>query len=500
MAARAPTRSLMSPPKNSAPALVWFRDDLRLEDNPALHAAWASQAPLLLFYVLEDGDGLRPYGGASKWWLHHALQSLQNDIEKRGGHLTLLRGRSSELVPALAGATGASGVFWNRRYGGAEIALDGAIKKALTGAGREAASFNGALLHEPWEIKSKTGGSYGVYSPYWRASLEMGIQTHTLPAPDSLTCAPWPGDFARPIGLKDLALLPSRPDWAGGLRAAWTPGEDGARALLRSFVEKGAPGYAARRDMLAIDGTSRLSPYLRFGEISPRQAAAAVQHAAIADPGAKAGVQKFIAELGWREFNYHVLYHHPDVAWQNLQRAFDKMPWRDLPAHELDAWKQGRTGYPVVDAGMRELWQTGTMHNRARMITASFLIKHLLCDWRIGEAWFWDCLCDADPANNSMNWQWVAGTGTDASPFFRIFNPMIQGAKFDPDGDYVRRYVPELAGLPATAIHSPWTAPPTVLKAAGVILGKSYPHPMVDHIEARDRALAIYENIKAAKC
>ena len=469
---------------------------MRLADQPALQAAIARGAPLLCVYIFEEGDGLRAHGGASRWWLHHSLDALSRQIEQIGGRLDLLRGQASTIVPALAAAAKAGAVFWNRRYGAPEIAVDAGIKSALAREGRHAESFNGALIHEPWEIRTKAGGAYGVYTPYWRAALALGDTAPILEAPCALARAPYPASGPARAALTDLDLLPRRPDWAAGLRLAWTPGETGARERLDAFIQDDLAAYAGARDLLAVAGTSRLSPHLRFGEISPRQAAEAAKNVVADNPAARDGAQKFLAELGWREFNHHVMFHHPDVATQNLRAAFDRMPWRDLPRAELDAWKQGRTGYPIVDAGMRELWRTGTMHNRVRMIAASFLVKHLLGDWRIGEAWFWDCLCDADPANNPMNWQWVAGTGTDASPFFRIFNPMLQGVKFDPDGGYVRRFVPELASLPANVIHAPWTAPAAVLDRAGVTLGTTYPIPMVDHIWARDRALAIYAGIK----
>jgi deoxyribodipyrimidine photo-lyase len=478
-----------------APSLVWFRDDLRLADNPALHAAVARGAPVRCVFILEEGDdGPRPHGAASLWWLHHSLEALADSLQRIGGRLDLFRGPARDIIPALVDATRPGAVFWNRRYDKGGIAVDTALKTAIAARDVAVESFNGRLIHEPWEIKTKAGGAYGVYTPYWRAALERGDGSHPLPAPRAIEAADGaPGP--KPLSLADLNMLPTKPDWSAGFKP-WTPGEAGAMARLQPFLKDGLDDYGARRDQLAVEGTSRLSPHLRFGEISPRQVVAMARAAVAKRSDAEEGAKKFIAEIGWREFDYHVMFHNPNVASVNLHRQFDAMPWREPVKAEVDAWKRGRTGYPVVDAGMRELWVTGTMHNRVRMITASFLIKHLLCDWRVGEAWFWDCLCDADPANNPMNWQWVAGSGADAAPFFRVFNPIVQGQKFDPKGDYVRAHVPELAKLPASVIHEPWKASPEVLARAGVKRGETYPAPIVDHAEARARALAAYEAVK----
>ena len=482
--------------RSAAPSLVWLRNDLRLADNPALHAAVLRGAPVLCLFILETDAGLRPHGAASRWWLHHSLAALGADLERIGARLDILHGKAAALVPALAGAIDAGAVFWNRRYGGAATTLDAAVKKAVMRADRQVESFNGRLIHEPWELRTKTGGAYGVYTPYWKAAVALGDTSKPLAKPRKLTSAPYPAAAPKRTSLEGLRLLPTKPDWSGGLREEWTPGEAGAHARLTHFLAGDLAAYERERNRLAAAATSRLSPHLRFGEMSPRQIVEAANAAAAAKPAVREGTKKFLAEIGWREFDYHVMFHHPDVAAVNLHRQFDRMPWRKLPKAELDAWQQGRTGYPVVDAGMRELWVTGYMHNRVRMITASFLIKHLLCDWRIGEAWFWDCLCDADPANNAMNWQWVAGSGADASPFFRVFNPILQGQKFDPDGTYVRRHVPELAKLPKAAIHEPWKASPAILAEAGVEIGRTYPAPIVDHAEGRARALAAYATVK----
>lgn len=473
------------------PRLVWFRDDLRLADNPALHEASAHDQPVIYVFVLETNADLRPHGGASRWWLHHSLERLTEDVARRGGRLDLLRGDSRHLIPDLVRSAGATHLLFNRRYGEAG-SLDDAITRELEGR-CEVQRFNGRLLREPWEVRTKTGGSYMVYTPYWRAARAHGAPGDPLPAPAKLRAAPYPDGAPARSSLADFNLLPTQPDWAAGLRDTWTPGEAGARARLKTFLDRLAD-YPAERNRLASDGTSHLSPHLRFGEISPRSIEAAVRE--IADATNGDGVETFRAELGWREFDYHVLEANPAIAERNLNRKFDAMPWRrPNPAH-IRAWQEGNTGYPVVDAGMRQLWHTGYMHNRVRMITASFLIKDLMADWRIGETWFWDCLCDADPANNPMNWQWVAGCGADAAPYFRVFNPVAQGEKFDPDGTYVRRWVPELAKLIGKGIHAPWTLSKADLDHAGVVLGKTYPAPIVDHALARDKALAAYRRVK----
>ena len=481
-------------PNTDSPSIVWFRNDLRLADNPALSAAKARGKQLICVFVLEHDNGLRPLGAASRWWLHHSLKALGADLDKAGASLSLFKGKSGEILPALVKAAGAGALFFNRRYGGSAMAHDAMIAKTVASDTCHVAVSNGRLLREPWEIETKTGGSYGVYTPYWKAALALGDPGDPLPRPHKLSGAKPPPSGPWAVTLEDLGLLPQAPNWAGGWDETWVPGEAGAAARLKHFLCYDLGDYAEQRNVLASEGTSRLSPHLRFGEISPRTIMAAVK--ATETNATAAGAKSFRSEIGWREFDYHVMHYHPDVAETNLHRQFDKMPWEKPSKTALDAWKQGQTGYPVVDAGMRELWTTGYMHNRVRMITASFLIKHLLYDWRIGEQWFWDCLCDADPANNTLNWQWVAGSGADAAPFFRIFNPVTQGEKFDPHGEYVRRHVPELGKIEGKAIHAPWTLPKDNLKAAGIELGMTYPEPMIDHKFARERALKAYENVK----
>ncbi|MEQ9334270.1 deoxyribodipyrimidine photo-lyase [Thalassobaculum sp.] len=471
-----------------APTLVWFRRDLRLADNPALTAAVARGRPVIPVFVLDDEDaGAWAPGGASRWWLHHSLESLAASLEARGSRLVLRRGPAAAAIDRLVSETGADAVYWNRRYEPWATARDETIKTGLKRRGIEARSFNAALLCEPWDIRTGAGGPYKVFTPFWRA-LRSRLDAGTPgPAPDRLAI---PAAVPRGDRLADWALTPRRPDWAHGLRAAWAPGETAALGNLDRFLDDPVRRYAARRDVPGEPGTSRLSPHLHFGEIGPRQ----VWHAAtVRHEGADTG--KFLAELGWREFSYHLLYHFPDLPHRPLRPEFADFPWADDSAG-LTAWQRGRTGYPIVDAGLRQLWETGWMHNRVRMVVASFLIKDLLLPWQAGAAWFWDTLVDADLASNSASWQWVAGCGADAAPFFRVFNPSLQGQKFDSGGTYVRRWVPELAGLPDAVVHMPWKARPLDLADAGIRLGRDYPVPVVDHGAARDRALAAFKGLR----
>ncbi len=485
---------------SDAPAIVWFRTDLRLADNPALAFAVESGRPVLSIFVHDEATaGLRPQGGASKWWLATSLEALAAALAGVGGRLDVLAGPAETVLLDLVAASGAAVVVWNRRYEQGEQQQDAAIKAALKSHGVEAKSFNSHLLNEPWEVKSKTGGPMKVFTPYWRAARESGEPDAPAPAPKALKAAPFPaGGTVQPMAIADLGLKPTKPDWAKEMATTWTPGEAGARASLSRFLEDSAKGYGENRNRPDYVSTSRLSPHLRFGEIGPRQIWHATRLAFESGhtPAKAYDVEKFLAEVGWREFSYHLLHQFPDLATRNFQQRFDAFPWKGSDTL-LRAWQRGQTGYPIVDAGMRELWRTGWMHNRVRMITASFLIKHLMIDWRQGEAWFWDTLVDADPASNAASWQWVAGSGADAAPYFRIFAPVLQGEKFDPNGDYVRTYVPELAKLAKTFIHKPWLAPHPELARAGIKLGKDYPNPIVVHEEARERALAAFKSISA---
>jgi len=479
------------------PVIVWLRDNLRLADNRALSAAARTGQPVLPVYVYDDASpGLRPLGGASRWWLHHSLAALAGDLDAAGARLNILRGAAGTIVPQLAQRSGATAVFWSRRYGGPERAVDTQIKTNLGELGIGAHSCNDLLLVEPWEVMTRGGEPFKVFTPFWRALRERGEPAPPLPKPRTLTAAAMsPPDALGGVTLDSLDLLPMRPDWAGGLRETWTPGEQGARARLTQFARSGLDGYAANRDRPDLTGTSRLSPHLHFGELGIREAWHRVARASADHKVPHADAQKLLSELAWREFSNHLLFHTPDLATRNFQPRFDAFPWQP-DRRQVRAWQRGRTGYPIVDAGMRELWHTGWMHNRVRMITASFLIKHLLTDWRTGEAWFWDALVDADAANNAASWQWVAGSGADAAPYFRVFNPVLQGRKFDPEGDYVRRWVPEIAGLPTAHIHAPWDAPASVLAAAKLELGRGYPKPIIDLDEGRARALAAFDTVK----
>ncbi|NDE91083.1 MAG: deoxyribodipyrimidine photo-lyase [Alphaproteobacteria bacterium] len=470
---------------SSKPTLFWFRQDLRLSDQPALCMA-AEKGPVTCVYILDDTLAWS-MGGASRWWLHHSLTSLQRDLKKLGVPLILRRGAAKTIIPDLANAIGARAVYWNRLYEPAAIARDTALKTELKNAGVAVESFNGSLLFEPWEIKNGSGTHFKVFTPFAKACLNARPPAQPVAIPKTIGGA----DINVPSDtLDEWKLLPTKPDWSKPLQQAWTIGEAAAHKRLHEFLENGLQDYALGRDRPDKDYTSRISPYLHFGEISPRQAFYAAKEIANsnAQPGIITQVDKFISELLWREFSYSLLFAHPDLPEAPLNKTYVNFPWQE-DKKLFDAWKHGQTGIPIVDAGMRQLWQTGWMHNRVRMIAASLLIKNMLQPWQHGAAWFWDTLVDADLASNSASWQWVAGSGADASPYYRIFNPVLQGQKFDAQGDYVRRFIPELAQLPTDYLHAPWEAPASILKGAGVQLGKTYPQPVVDL--KRSRALAL---------
>jgi deoxyribodipyrimidine photo-lyase len=470
-------------------AIVWLRNDLRLDDQPALSAAAAGTA--LFVYVHDENATGRPLGGASRWWLDKSLRAFAQALHGVGGRLDVVAGDAAEILPTLA--HGADFLAFTRAYSAAERETEARVCEALTRLGVATRGFNGQLLREPWELERDGGAIPKVFTPFWRRLREAGPFDAPSPAPRRLHAADWPDAAPRRVEIDALALHPRKPDWSAGLAQMWTPGESGAKVRLQRFLDEALPDYADRRDIPAGATTSQLSPHLRFGEISARRVLAAAESAA--ERGApRRDVEKFQAELGWREFSYSLLYRQPDLARKNWSPRFDAFPWRRDDSG-LEAWRRGRTGYPIVDAGMRELWTTGFLHNRVRMIVASFLTKHLGVDWRKGEAWFWDTLCDADEANNPASWQWVAGSGADAAPYFRVFNPVLQSEKFDPDGAYIRRFVPELAKLDARAIHAPWRAPDLSLIAAGVRLGANYPRPVVDLDEGRNRALRAFAEI-----
>jgi deoxyribodipyrimidine photo-lyase len=471
-------------------AIVWFRRDLRLADQPALLAALAAADTVIPVYIHSPGEeGDWAPGAASRWWLHGSLAALDTELRVRGSRLVLREGPAPGALEALIAETGATAIYWNRLYEPATIARDTAVKQSLVAQGVEAISCNGHLLFEPWTIRNGAGEPYRVFTPFWKACLaQLGTLPSPRTAPERLPAVP-----ARlaSIPLGALGLLP-RIRWDAGLASTWLPGEAGALATLERFVEEAIAAYEADRNRPDLAGSSRLSPYLHFGELSPCQALAAARAPGRGDT---AGAVSFVRELGWREFAHHLLYHFPHTPDAPLDGRFASLDWREDPAL-LDAWQRGRTGYPIVDAGMRELWHTGWMHNRVRMVVASLLTKNLFMHWRHGARWFWDTLVDADLANNTLGWQWTAGCGADAAPYYRVFNPVLQAEKFDPDRAYIRRWLPELAALPDKYVHCPWQAPADVLLAAGVRLGQDYPLPIVDPRSSRDEALRRFEGLK----
>lgn len=464
----------------ASPIIVWFRRDLRVGDNPALTAAARSGQPVIALYI-DETKTERSLGGASKWWLHQSLSALQNDLTKLGVSLTLRKGETETILSDIVKETGADHIVWNRRYAARAVEQDTQLKSHFSSQGLKLQTFKANLLNEPWDVQTGSGGYYKVFSPYWRAVLRTQPPEPPLPVPSKLISGP----VLKSLNLSDFGLLPTHPDWASKMKPYWTPGADGAHQALMKFLDGPMKTYKDDRNRPDKLGTSKLSPHLAFGEISPRQIWYLAQ-------SADCNPDKFLSEIGWREFSYALLFYNPDLKSKNFKPDFDAFEWQNDDV-ALERWQKGQTGYPFVDAGMRELWETGWQHNRVRMVTASFLIKHLLQDWRSGEAWFWDTLLDADPANNAASWQWVAGSGADAAPYFRIFNPFTQGEKFDPDGDYVRKWVPELARLPNKFLNRPWEAPELVLMEAGVELGQTYPKPIVDHKVARERALEAYK-------
>ena len=442
-------------------SLVWLRDDLRLTDNPALDAAARAGDRTAVLYVLDDeSPEIRPIGAASRWWLHHSLRQLQQDLEARGGSLILRRGPAREVLPAVVAEVGATSVHWNRRYGSAR-AIDTELKVSLP----DAHSYTGSLLHDPWSVTTGAGTPFKVFTPFWKSILAGPAPRLPLVAPASIAGVEASSDL-----LDSWNFLPGRP-WGSEFPQQWTPGETGARERLERFLANGLALYH-RRDEPGIESTSGLSPHLRFGEISPYQVWHAVE--SVVTPETRANASRFLSEIGWREFSYHQLFHNTDIHRRNLRAEFDEFPWEKPNPEHLSAWKKGTTGVELVDAGMRELWKIGTMHNRVRMVAASFLIKNLGIDWRIGEAWFWNTLVDADEASNPASWQWVAGSGYDAAPYFRVFNPELQAAKFDPDSVYRARWIDEY--------NTPL-----------------YPEPIVSLSETRARALADYSTMRGER-
>lgn len=463
-------------------AIVWFRQDLRLSDNPAFVAACHQHDKVIPIYILDEETV--PIGGAQRWWLHHSLLALQERLKDLGLDLCLRQGNPLDILEELVRDHCIDAIYWNRCYETAGIKRDTAIKTHFQQHAIQVLSTNSHLLNEPWQIKNKTGDFFKVFTPYWRTCL----QQMQIPEPREVTRIP-KNIAVDSEALASWQLLPHNPNWAEAFADYWQPGEEGGRVKLADFIDNHLKGYSTSRDVPAKDATSKLSPHLHFGEISPWQVWRAIEAVKLEKGSDLGSIDRFLAEMGWREFSYHLLYHVPTLPDTNFKSAFNTFPWKN-DALALKRWQKGMTGYPIVDAGMRELWHTGYMHNRVRMIVASFLTKDLFIDWRIGASWFLDTLVDADLASNSASWQWVAGCGADAAPYFRIFNPVLQGEKFDPNGDYVKQWVPELRNVPARWIHQPWMAPQDKL---GLCLGKDYPEPMVDHGAARQTALLYYQ-------
>ena len=472
---------------NNSPVVVWFRQDLRLRDNPALLAAHQTGRLIIPVYILDDEtSGEWKLGAASRWWLNESLKTLD---EALNGKLCLLIGSASTVLSRLIQKLGAEAIYWNRCYEPWRIVRDAKIQEKLINEGTEVFTFNGSLLFEPQTTLKEDGSPYKVFTPFYqRGCLGKNIEPRRpQKSPKEFSLGKHKG-----LTLDDLELLPTSP-WHHKFQQYWQPGEAGARARLKEFLNNGLKGYKEGRNHPSRKNVSRLSPHLHFGEISPNDVWYAAKQKMVTDGGKKDG-ETFLSELGWREFSNNLLYYFPNLPRVNLQKKFHAFPWRkDTKA--LKRWQQGQTGYPIVDAGMRELWETGYMHNRIRMIVGSFLVKNLMLHWHFGEEWFWDTLVDADLANNSASWQWIAGCGADAAPYFRIFNPVTQGQKFDTEGEYVRRFVPELSKVPTKYLHNPWEAPEKILSGAGVKMGKDYPHPIVKLSDSRERALRAFSSL-----
>ncbi|MEZ5924746.1 MAG: deoxyribodipyrimidine photo-lyase [Hyphomicrobiaceae bacterium] len=476
------------------PSIVVFSLDLRLSDHAALTAA-AREGPVVPLFVLDETEtGGRPMGGAGRWWLHGSLQALDQALRSSGSRLICRRGATVDVIRSVAKATEARSVRITRAYEPGAAGRESALKSALAMNGIGLHRHGGRLLFEPEQVRTNDGGPFKVFTAFWRAASRLDPPARPQGVPDLTPPDRWPA--SEPIERWDLA--PKRPNWAAAFPDHWSPGEAGAEARLAAFIDSALRDYGDNRNRPDVVGTSRLSPHLHFGEISPRVVWHRIMAAAEADPRLQAGAEVYLREIGWREFSFHVLHHWPHLPESPFRPEFARFPWQE-DADLLRAWQKGATGYPIVDAGLRELWQTGWMHNRVRMIAASVLVKSLLVPWQAGERWFWDTLVDADMANNAAGWQWVAGSGADAAPYFRIFNPVSQGRKFDPEGTYVRRWVPEIAGLPDTLVHAPFEATAVELEDAGIRLDRTYPRPIVDHKLARERALAAFATLKAGR-
>ena len=464
--------------------ICWFRQDLRLKDNPALSAAILEGDTIPLFILDDETPKEWRFGAASRWWLHQSLISLNNSLD---GNLWVEQGNPEEILTRILKQTGAKSVHWNRCYEPWQIARDKRIKKTLTDFGSSVQSHNGCLLWEPWTTLKKDGTPYKVFTPFYRKGC-LNSKEPRKPIP-KVAISHYFSDKENSLNLNELSLLPSI-RWDIPMQSYWEIGETGALKRLSKFIENGIEQYKDGRNFPSKPYVSRISPHIHFGELSPNQAWYLAKQ-----KGSDRNIDHFLSELGWREFSYSQLYFNPELPKKNLQSKFDQFPW-ETNSKNLSAWQKGHTGIPMVDAGMRELWLTGSMHNRVRMVVGSFLVKNLLLDWRHGERWFWDCLVDADLASNSASWQWVAGCGADAAPYFRIFNPVTQGEKSDPDGEYIREYIPELKDLPNKFLYSPWEAPKEILETANIVLGKDYPEPIINLKSSREKALDAFKSLK----
>ncbi len=469
------------------PVVCWFRDDLRLSDHAALQAAIKSGRPLLALYVFDDINSKSwTLGQAGRWWLKRSLQALHESLVSLGGGLCLRRGDPGIVIPDFLAETGAEALYYCRAVEPWAREVEKRLQAELQ-ATIEIAGFPGNSLFEPEQIKTSGGTPFKVFTPFWRACLKQPEPALFETLPNKIHFHPHIPESEDPEGLFETADTIS-------FEGDFKPGEAGAGQALESFLDEALERYRDERDRPDLNATSRLSPYLHFGEISPRLIWHAVKAFQSVRADISVGADSFLRELGWREFCRHLLFHWPEIPQKPMRERFSDFPWRRAPSL-LQAWQQGQTGYPIVDAGMRQLLHTGWMHNRVRMIVASFLVKDLLQPWLDGETWFWNRLVDADLANNAAGWQWVAGCGADAAPFFRLFNPVLQGKKFDPDGLYVKRWIPELSALPPRIVHEPWRASASELDKAGIELGRDYPLPLVDHASARQRALSLYQEL-----
>lgn len=473
------------------PLIYWLRQDLRLHDNPTLMAAVETGKPLIIVYILDqDPEYKWSMGSASRWWLHHSLQELSHSLSQIGSRLVLRSGDVTDVLIDLIGETDADTLYFSRQYEPYASNLENQIHTQLSEE-IEVKRFKGYLLHEPESIRTGSNQPYKVFTPFYKSYLKSSQALHPIQAPEKII------SYTKKVSselLNKWDLLPTNPNWACKFSDHWIPGENGAHQALSDFTADASSKYSILRNRPDVSGTSKLSAHLHFGELSPRQVWSAIKNRQHITPDSG---ETYLRQLIWREFSYHLLVHWPDFPDKPFRKEFSQFSWKSN-SKNLRAWQKGLTGYPIVDAGMRELWNTGWMHNRVRMIVASFLIKDLLIPWQEGEKWFWDTLVDANLANNAAGWQWVAGCGADAAPYFRVFNPVLQGEKFDPLGDYVRSWIPELKDLPKKYIHSPWLAPDNILSTANVQLGKDYPHPIIQHKEARDRALNAYQELKSA--